>query len=82
MVGMPQLMNSIPGQKLVSKAIHSNVNFIPELHVELQQFIDLEPTSLLNKSPCERTYSMPVPLTSNLTISCCKKCAGKEIKLI
>ena len=72
------------GQELIAEVMNKarmTENDIALVH-RLNNFIELDPTSLLNKSPCETMYLKKPPLTSNLTILCCKKCAGKEVKLV
>ncbi|VDN20597.1 unnamed protein product [Gongylonema pulchrum] len=39
-------------------------------------------STFFERSPCDEKIRKPVPLTSNITVTCCKQCCGNEIKLI
>ncbi|CAI5445197.1 unnamed protein product [Caenorhabditis angaria] len=45
-------------------------------------FANLNLQTLFNRSPCEEKIQKPLPKFSNLTITCCKNCAGREIHLL
>ncbi|CAG9530793.1 unnamed protein product [Cercopithifilaria johnstoni] len=39
-------------------------------------------TTFFERSPCDEKINKPISHMSNITITCCKHCVGKEIKLI
>ncbi|CAJ0580967.1 unnamed protein product, partial [Mesorhabditis spiculigera] len=53
---------------------------------ELKQRFDsltaIDLTRLIERSPAEERYTGPTVNFHNLTISCCKNCSGREIKLL
>uniref|UniRef100_A0A0N5ANN0 Golgin-45 n=1 Tax=Syphacia muris TaxID=451379 RepID=A0A0N5ANN0_9BILA len=44
------------------------------LSVDISQFCE--------RTPCDEKIYRPHPVTSNITVSCCKNCAAHEIKLL
>ncbi|VDO29941.1 unnamed protein product [Onchocerca flexuosa] len=62
-------------RKPISPALETLIN---EAHTALRT--DL--STFFERSPCDEKICKPVPHTSNITVTCCKHCVGKEIKLI
>ncbi|CAD5214280.1 unnamed protein product [Bursaphelenchus okinawaensis] len=53
------------------------------LKKKIAELISVDVVSLYNKSPCDESRQSNVKkCPTNLTISCCKRCHGKEIKLV
>ncbi|VDM99342.1 unnamed protein product [Thelazia callipaeda] len=46
------------------------------------EVMKVELSTFFKRSPCDGKVYHPDPLTSNITITCCKQCHNKEIKLI
>ncbi len=53
-----------------------------ELTAQVDHLLSLDLVALCRRSPCNDRVRKSHPITSNLTISCCKKCLGREIQLI
>uniref|UniRef100_A0A0R3RZI6 Golgin subfamily A member 4-like n=1 Tax=Elaeophora elaphi TaxID=1147741 RepID=A0A0R3RZI6_9BILA len=49
---------------------------------EARALLKTDLSTFFERSPCDEKICKPVPHTSNITITCCKHCVGKEIKLI
>ncbi|VDM44202.1 unnamed protein product [Toxocara canis] len=49
---------------------------------KVQQSLAVDISSLCERTPCDEKVKKASPVTSNITVSCCKHCAGREIKLI
>ena len=47
-----------------------------------QSLLSVDISSFCERTPCDEKFNKPVPVTSNITISCCKNCATHEIKLL
>uniref|UniRef100_A0A9J2PCB8 Golgin-45 n=1 Tax=Ascaris lumbricoides TaxID=6252 RepID=A0A9J2PCB8_ASCLU len=71
---------SIPGTR----------NAVPETRIEIgkevlakvQKALSTDMSSLCERTPCDEKVVKAPPVTSNITVSCCKHCAGREIKLL
>lgn len=62
-----------------------------ELRRKIAELLHVDVVALYNKSPCDDTNgpnkksdcpAAARKCASNLTVSCCRRCAGKEIKLV
>uniref|UniRef100_A0A8R1Y0W2 Golgin-45 n=1 Tax=Onchocerca volvulus TaxID=6282 RepID=A0A8R1Y0W2_ONCVO len=62
-------------RELTSPVLEALIN---EAHTALRT--DL--STFFERSPCDEKIYKPIPHTSNITVTCCKHCIGKEIKLI
>uniref|UniRef100_A0A0K0D2M3 Phlebovirus glycoprotein G2 fusion domain-containing protein n=1 Tax=Angiostrongylus cantonensis TaxID=6313 RepID=A0A0K0D2M3_ANGCA len=51
-------------------------------NTEAQYFANLDLHKFLTRSPCEKRIRRKGPNYSNVTISCCPKCSGREIHLL
>ncbi|KAL4003153.1 hypothetical protein ACH3XW_6430 [Acanthocheilonema viteae] len=49
---------------------------------EARAILEIDLSTFFERSPCDEKIYKPVSHTSNITITCCKHCVGKEIKLI
>lgn len=49
---------------------------------EVRAALKMDLSTFIERSPCDEKICKPVSHTSNITITCCKHCVGKEIKLI
>lgn len=49
---------------------------------EARAVLKTDLSTFFERSPCDEKIYKPVSHTSNITITCCKHCAGREIKLI
>ncbi|CAI2348139.1 unnamed protein product [Caenorhabditis sp. 36 PRJEB53466] len=49
---------------------------------EIRHFVQLDLHSFFHRSPCEERVRPIAAKYSNLTISCCKNCTGREIQLL
>lgn len=49
---------------------------------EARAVLEVDLSTFFERSPCDEKIYKPVSRTSNITITCCRHCAGKEIKLI
>lgn len=49
---------------------------------ETQVALGTDLSTFFERSPCDERIQKPAPLTSNITITCCRHCEGNEIKLI
>ncbi|KAJ1363528.1 hypothetical protein KIN20_023414 [Parelaphostrongylus tenuis] len=50
--------------------------------IEAEYFANLDLHAFLARSPCEKRIRRKGPNYSNVTISCCPKCSGREIHLL
>ncbi|VDK65345.1 unnamed protein product [Anisakis simplex] len=56
---------------------------IPEsVLANVQQALSTDIVKLCERTPCDEKISKPQAVSSNITVSCCKHCAGREIKLL
>lgn len=49
---------------------------------EAHAVLETDLSTFFERSPCDEKVYKPVSHASNITITCCKHCVGKEIKLI
>ncbi|EJW85902.1 hypothetical protein WUBG_03187 [Wuchereria bancrofti] len=78
-------------QTLLNRFLHTNQDQIrrksisPVLETlinEARAVLKTDLSTFFERSPCDEKICKSVPHTSNITITCCKYCIGKEIKLI
>ncbi|KAK6101674.1 hypothetical protein QQG55_5480 [Brugia pahangi] len=62
-------------RKSISPVLETLIN-------EARAMLKTDLSTFFERSPCDEKIYKPVPHTSNITITCCKYCIGKEIKLI
>lgn len=47
-----------------------------------ESVLSIDITKFCGRTPCDEKIHRPSPITSNITVSCCKNCASHEIKLL
>ncbi|CAD5219101.1 unnamed protein product [Bursaphelenchus xylophilus] len=70
-------------QHTISEILPSVPSLTESLKRTISELLSIDVVNLYNKSPCDESRMAAIKkCPTNLTISCCKRCHGKEIKLL
>lgn len=50
--------------------------------LKAQSVLSIDITKFCERTPCDEKICRPGPVTSNITVSCCRNCSSHEIKLL
>ncbi|VDD92432.1 unnamed protein product, partial [Enterobius vermicularis] len=84
-----QIMSDIWRCKFLAMSVRADeLSALEELMVAIQSLpatqsvLSIDITKFCERTPCDEKICRPGPVTSNITVSCCRNCSSHEIKLL